>query len=468
MAKCRPECSVPVMGMGTQNKNNKIYLSVTDPIEACVNISTRYFESIEPAGVTTTFNMFDRPVDQLNCPKPLCITSGTLYTDFLVTEGAEEGDPATVEPTETTYHTDAAAADYVTGAYNMYVTLTGPGTYDVTVSIQDSCSLLPNATEFTQTVVGTESDMYPKEVLVQSPLTVAEHILPSTDCGMDITVSVLPILDDGQTEVNSVGISSISMVQDVSDYRLNDVIAITCIDEVDLPMDVDLTDATCLGQAPDDTSVSLEATVTAQQISGNFFRLNPLLHKLDTVEAFSIKCDTRTISPITVNGVDLVGVRLPHYYEEECGFLSAYLPACDAVTGMLAYDSMIAWNNPDLEVFKLITDETTGESYLYFNTTHEGLEVTFTYPMRREAIRYEGTTDFVEGRQIRAIIPFSYTNGWEGYYISDNAFVSSMPFGWSTTEDTPMEFTIVFKRTGNKLFEVVLFQDDKMSQQGEW
>lgn len=475
MAQCRPNCDLPVMGMGAQSKNKKVLMSVVDPIEGCINIKTSWYDSISSSlgDVEATFNPNARPTDMLNCPEPLCITSGTLYVSFLSTPeelDPETGDiitPAEIGTTSVDYTIGAAAIDYVNGVLNSYVELTGPGSYDVTFNINDKCTDSSSDVTYTQTVTGSEEEAYPKTVQVQFPMSEAEGFLPSTDCGMRISVSITPLTEESAE--NPVGISSISMVKDPADYEQNDVVTVTCVDEVDFPMDVDLTDPTCLDQSPDDTSVTLELTLTAQQVTGNYMRLNSLAHLQDETEIFDVNCKTKTIAPITVNGVDLYGVRLENYDDTECSFLSAYLPACNAIEGRLAYSQLINLVEPDLEAFKIAIDSETGEAYMYFNSDFDGETVTIQFPIKRDdAIIYELNTDFVEGRRIRVVIPYEQANGYHGYIMSYDAFTTSFPFGWSSTEDTPFEFTLTFKRVNNSFGKVVMFTDDKLTNKGEW
>ncbi|MFV0409643.1 MAG: hypothetical protein ACK5LJ_08100 [Paracoccus sp. (in: a-proteobacteria)] len=477
MAKCRTECTVPTMGMGTQGKDAKLFISATDPIEGCVNIRTDMYTSISSdlGDVSTYFNKLARPADQLNCPAPLCNTSGTLYFGFLMEEGIP-ADPDAEPPVEGTddvfgtttvsFHTDAAARDYAAGVINYYLVFNEAGTYEVNTKINSSCTVVPNSVEFNSTVVLGEEELFPKEVLVQYAIDEASNFLPSTDCGMDIEVAVTPT--DATTAGSTVGISTLSMVDDREAFEQNETIIMTCVDEIDLPMESELTDPTCLGQAVDDTSVAPELSITAQLVTGNFFKLNPLLHKKDVTTTFDVECMTQPIEEVTVNGTTLYGIRLPNYHAEECSFLSAYLPACNATEGMLKYSSLTTLSEPEFDTFKLATDSETGETYLYFSPDYEGYEATITYPITREATIYEANTDFDEGRRIRVMIPFRYTNGYHGYIISESAYFTSFPFGWSSTENTPMEFTVSFKRSGDKFFDVVLMEDDVLTQKAEW
>lgn len=452
---CKPDCDLPVMGMGTQSKNNKIFISVTDPIQGCINIRTNAFTSlISKYGTpSTSFFKADRPKDQMNCPAPLCITTGTLKFGFVL---PESGEFAADVSTSLVYESDEPAVDYINGVVSGYVTLYSSGSYTVKFLVTDQCN--GNVVELSKVVSGGDSEIYPKTELVQFALSEATTLLSSSDCGMKITAEFTPA--DAIAAGKTIGFSSLSMVKDKSDFEMNEMIAFTCVDELDFPNDVDLTDPTCLGQAPDDSSITLELTITAQQVTGNYMRLNPLLHKLDSTTAFAVDCVNKTIGKITVNGTELTGIRLPNFYQDECSYVSAYLPACDANEGRLNYSSIKNLSEPDLEAFKLVTDEVTGDKFIFFNSTYIDQSITIFYPVKKAAIKYEANTNFVEGRQIRVMVPFKFKNGWEGYIHSENAFVTSFPFGWSTTEDTPLEFTIVFMRVNNKYYDLTLLEQN--------
>lgn len=451
---CRKTCDIPVMGMAKQ-ANNQLFINVTDPIVGCMNINAKNYASItSTVGGTpsASYKVHDRPEDQLNCPEPLCITTGTLYVNFSTTGTDPDIE---VGATSVTFFRDEAALDYVNGAVTGYVVLTGAGSYEVKTTVGDRCGGTP--VEFTDTFVGGEDDIYPKTFLVQHSFEESATVLEPSDCGMQVVVTVTPA--DVDSAANEVGISSFSVLEDAADFQQNDTIMFKCIDELDLPIEVDLTDPTCLGQAADPDSVNLELSVTAQQVTGNYMRLNPMLHETDETTAFMVECKTKTIGTVTVNGQQFQGVLLDHYYPEECGFLSAYLPACDANDGKLTYNSIANAFEPDLITYKVLQDVASGEYFMVFNEDYAGKPVTITYPVEKAAKVYEGNTNFIEGRRIKVIIPFEYKNGWRGYYMSEDAFVTSFPFGWSRTEDTPMEFTIVFKKHGDKFFKVVLFED---------
>lgn len=451
MAKCRANCDVPVMGIGTAKKNNKIFASITAPIEGCVNIRTSDYTSISSAigSPSATFRQYRRPADQLNCPEPLCITTGTLYVNF-----SQGGDPVDVAATEVTYEVENHAEDYVTGVINWYMQLMEAGTYEVTTKVQDKCG--GQEVEFTDAIVGKDTDSYPKYVLIQHAMDEATTVLAPTHCGMKITVSVKPALENADAEV---GISSISMVMDKSEFEANATVMMTCIDELDFPTDVDLTDLTCLGQAPDPESISMEMTVTAQQVTGNVLKLNPLLHKSDETTAFDVVCKTHKIETVTVNGVEYQGFMMAGFYAEECSFMMAYLPACDATEGMLEYNTMKNAAQPDDKAFKVLVDEETGLGYIVFNEVHAGLDAVVTYPVEKRAIVYDATDEFTEGTRIRFMAPIEFKNGYKGYVISENAFVTSFPLGWSSSEDTPMEFTITFMKEKGRFYKVVLIDE---------
>lgn len=448
---CRVACDIPVMGMGTQSKNNRIFVSVTDPIQGCVNIKTDTYASISSTLGTPSaaFKKFDKPVDQMNCPEPLCITTGTLDVGFVTNE------EDTLVPTTLVYNSDEAAIDYVNGVVSLYAKLYAAGSYDVAITVGEPCE--SSSVTLTQTIVGGESDIYPKEILIQKSLDEALEVLSPTDCGMTFTIEITP--NNAQSASNIVGISSLSMVKDKVDFEQNETIQITCVDELDFPNDIDLTDPTCLGQAPDETSITLEMTITAEQVTGNWMRLNSLLHKTDETKSFAVECYTKTIAQHTVNGTTIYGIRLPNFFGEECSFVSAYLPACDAIEGRLNYSSIANMTQPDFEAFKVITDEVTGDKYVIFNEAHNGYPVMGTYPIEKSAIVYEANTNFVEGRKIRILIPFELKNGYTGFIRSDNAFCTSFPFGFSSTEDTPMEFTFTFMREKDRFYHMVLLED---------
>lgn len=428
--KCRGKCEIPFIGMNRQAKNNRLYISVIDPIEACINIRTDRYKNLTNG--TARFMAFDRPKDQMNCPEPLCVTTGTLYVK-----------PTDGETVATlTYEREDYAIDYVNGVVSYYAVLPNEKV-ELTVSITDK------ANGATVTFTDVYEKGAPRTVLVQHALDEANTVLPATENGLKLTVSI--------KSAGEVGISSLSMVQDKADFEMNEVIAFTCIDELDFPTEVDLTDPTCLGQDIDEESISLEMTVTAQQVTGNFMRLNSLIHETNETEFFEVRCIKKAIHQVTVNGTNYQGIRLPNYYTKECGFVTAYLPACDALEGYLKLNTIANGTKPDLQSFKVLVDATTGYYYAIFADTYQDVEVTVSYPRTRSAKVYEANTDFVEGRRIRLVAPFEYKNGQKGYYMSEDAFVTSFPFGWSSSDNTPLEFNITFKKREGRFYKVIVF-----------
>lgn len=447
MAKCRGDVNIPYMGMGIQAKNNKAWVSVTDPIEACIRVRTNTYSGL--TGGTAMWSQFDRPDDQMNCPEPLCNTSGTLFLS----------QTAPAQPVTVTYELQDATEDYINGVESLYLIMNEAGVVNVEVSITDKSGT--ESVKF-KDHFNPQTQALPATFLLQHAVDEALTMMPSTDDGMVITISIQGV-EPHDTEAGkvapTVGISSFSMVQDKADFEQNETISFTCMDELDFPSEVDLTDPTCLGQAPDPDSISTEMTITAQQVSGNFMKLNPLLHLSDETEAFDIGSVNKSIANFTVNGKGVFGVKLPNFSDIECSFMSAYLPACDANAGRLSYNTVANDYEPDLTNFKVITD-TDGTRYAIFAHDYKDQSVTVTYPVVKSAKIYDATAEFTVGRRIRFVAPFEYKNGYKGYIISDNAFVTSFPFGWSSTEDTPLEFTITFMNVDGRYFRTVLLDQD--------
>lgn len=447
MVKCRTSSDVPVMGMGVQPKNNKIYLSVTDPIQGCVTIPTDTYKSVTSTlgDVAVNFHKYDKPTDQLNCPEPLCITTGTLFFNFLATTG---GTP-TYSPTKLVFHDYESTAYFMNGVITYYLKFEDAGNFTVKTKVGDGT----NSIEFNDvlTLDGATT------LLIQHAMDEALGLLPNTDNGVTIEIEITP--SDTSSGAQKVGISSIALATDKSDFEQNEVIVLTCIDEVDLPSEVDLSDLTCLGQFPDPESVTPELSITAQQVTGNYWKLNPLLHKLDNISSFVIESMTKTIATVSVNGTDYQGIRLLNYYADECSFVSAYLPTCEAVEGRLRYNSISNAVEPDLDTFKILTDKLSGDTFMVFNNENANMVATITFPVEKRSTTLEANTDFVDGRRVRVVVPFKFKNGYNGYYLSESAFVTSFPFGWSSTDTTPLEFTIAFKYENNHFYRIVLFED---------
>lgn len=450
---CTDFYDIQTMGMNAQNTNNRLYLGVTEPIVSCVNIRADKYQTLKSIGgtVLSKYDNFDRPKDQLNCPEPLCTTTGTLWFNFLTTT---QSDVIIPTATHIGYKDNASTIDYINGVINYYLVFKEKGSYEVTTRVSDNDKQV--IAEFKDTLILGDSEAYPKTIIIQHSMDEADSLLPATENGITIDISILPL--DLESAGKTVGISSISMVEDKSDYEQNDVVVITCVDTLSLPIEIDVTDPSCLGQRPDATSVAPEFTVTAGRVSGNYLKLHALLHELDTTSAFDIEVIKKKIQQYTINGKTFWAVKLIDYFDEECGFISAYLDGCDALEGKLEYNTIKNLAEADTGTFKVIVDIETQERYMIFNEDYKNKDVTITYPISRDAKKYHANTNFTEGKKIRVVIPFDYANGYSGYIVSHNAFVSSFPFGWGR-EETPFEFTIKFLKDdkSENFFDVVIF-----------
>lgn len=448
---CHTEVEVPTIGVGKQSKKSKIFVSVIDAIRGCIQFRTDRYSNLTGLDGSPTFQPYNKPEDQMNCPEPLCVTSGTLQLSLTNGYGYEA---------EATYTSQDDARDYVQGVVSYYITINHHGAYEITTKLNPNGG---SEIQRTTNLVYYAGDTFPKTVLIQHPVEDFNAVLQGGATGFQTKVHVKFELEDHTTPVQF-GLSSISLVQDRRVFDNNDVVVLTCVDDLDIPMELELNDPTCLGQDPDVESFAPELSINAQLVSGNYLKLFGLLEQTDTTTAFEIKTDRVTPESVALNRhqatqLASTAVRLPNYHPEECGYLSAQAVSCDAMEGKLAYNTLERLtSNLAPEEFMVYQDPITQDWYMVFDSMYLGVEMIITYPVRKEATVYDIKDEYPEGRRIRIMLPISYKNGRQAYLLSENAFVTSFPFGWSSTENTVLSFTVRFMKHGTSFGKIVVLE----------
>lgn len=448
MNKCRGKCNVQLQGTKIQDKELKVYLNVSTPIQSCVKV-----RADRHTGVTSTvgdpeaiFKKFERPRDVLNCPEPLCNTTGTLYLGFL-NETA---------PTSVSYKVDELLKNYHGGVVNAYFVFRDPGMYTITTTVSDNEDT-SNKAEFTDQIVVADNEPMPKVVVLPHSMDTSKSFLKGTDHSFTIGYTITP--GDAESAKNKVGISTISMTQTKQDWENNHTVILSCIDSFDMPNTVDLADPTCFGQDINPDSVELEITLSVQQMTANYMMLNPLIHSASDEIVAKMECLGGIAEEVEVCGKKYAGVMLPGYYQDECGYTVASIEACDAADGALKFSTIKNFDEPDQQNYKLLTDTNSGKTFAVVNNDYLGAKLVVIYPKTADAEILEATTEFDDGRRTRARIPFSFTNGRSGYFEFDDIVVTKFPMGWSTSENTPSEFTMKVRKNNNKFYRVVTFTD---------
>lgn len=416
MARCKNEALLAKIGLNKITQTQEVTFTVLSDLPDCKKINAKaymYAHNSEGADVVPVYDNLARPENAFECMRQGCVNSGTLYP--------------TVSGGEVAYHALYDGTEFADGILTFYV----KGASGVTVKVSSDKDFV-NADQYTAELGDAGKDGYQPVVvdLSKVPTAIGEGWVPSAN-GAYIAISVTG--EDAQ----AIGISSLSIFDEVADFEINDVVKIACLTDISATIDIDALETTCWSSGYDAESFDgIDYTVTGKALTPNYDKLNPLMGKGTNVEGF----ENASVEKVVEADGDYGKVTIPDMSQDECGFVGASLSdSCDVTDAMLVRYSLPTVTGLDAKHFTVLPNS-DGSTDIYFDKALVGKSVVIAYPKRAEIEELVADKANIGSKRVRMSYEVTQTDGVKYVYVFDNVLVTSFPMG-ITNEETEFEFS---------------------------
>lgn len=413
MARCN-EAYFNKVSKSKYDSTTEITINVLSDLPDCKRINAKDFLT---ASNDTVFNKFVKPDNDFECFRTGCVTTGTLDV-----------------PAGTTLVYKAAfdATEFAAGVITFYVKPTDDDTLTVKISSD---------------AAATNADVY--KIAIDKTAVLEDGYIP---VAVDLTKTPDEVEGTGWEPVSSgayitftadkeYGLSSISILDSVECFEINDVVKVACISEVTNDITAEVAEETCVTNGYDQTSTpEIEFTVTGKLISANMWKLNPMADKGTATEGFTISTTKKTVEAKGDYGV----ITLPDVFQSECGFIGVQAnDSCNATDATLERLSTPYLTTVDEGHYIVIKDTANEVTYIYLNKVFVGQEILVSYPQKAEIEDIAVSASNLGKRRCRISYPYKTSDGTEYNVVYNNALVTSLPMGISSDEnDIEITFSI--------------------------
>lgn len=456
MSKCNLNRVVAQkVGFNKVEKTQEVDFNLSTDIDACVKINTKNYTDYE-GKTAPVYSRLAVPQDMINvCTVKGCKNTGTV----MVSTKDTKSDSNYTHSASVTYAKATNAVLISGGIVYFYVDFPKAGTYTVTMTIGDIKGL-DNADVYTQTVVVT-SEGY-------KPISADLSIAPTSEVGTGWTATTsgitLQIEVSGTDTVETgymIGVSSISIFEDVDDLATNEVVKLGCLSGIEGDDTIDAMEEQCLGSQYDTSSSSVERTLTATTWTPNVLMLNPFIHRSETTDGFYIATIEATVEQDTDSKLGYV--HISDAYDEECGFIYASISdSCNVTDSILTRINNPNLMNLDERQFQVIssylnpTVDVEG-SVLYFNEELIGKTVIISYPRAVEVEEFIATESGINDRRVKMTYTKTQSDGVVEVHVFENVLVTSFPQTVNNS-DSDFSFTISIQRDSEgKFFKIMKY-----------
>lgn len=452
------------VGYNKVEKTQEVDFNLSTDIDACVKINTKNYIAYEGA-TAPVYSRLAVPQDMIN----VCAVKGCKNTGTLIISTKNEGSDSNYTHTASATFAKATNAVLISaGIVYFYVDFPKAGTYTVDLTIGDiKDSELTNGDKYTQEVTVT-SEGY-------KPISFDLSIAPSEDVGTGwnpttsgITMQIDVYTQDATEAGYMVGLSSISIFEDVDDLATNEVVKLGCMTGIEGDDTIDAMEEQCLGAQYDTSTTSVERTITASTWTPNVMMLNPLIHRTEVTEGFYIATVEMTVEQDAENE-NYGSVQLADSYDEVCGFIySSIADSCNINDSILTRINNPNLMNLDERQFQVInsflnpTVDVEG-SKLYFNKALVGKTVIISYPRAVEVEEFIATEAGINERRAQMSYTKKQSDGVVEVHVYDNVLITSFPQTINNS-DSDFSFTISVQRDKNGNF----FRIMKYNETGQY
>lgn len=452
------------VGYNKVEKTQEVDFNLSTDIDACVKINTKNYLAYEGA-TAPVYSRLAVPQDMIN----VCAVKGCKNTGTLIISTKNEGSDSNYTHTASATFAKATNAVLISaGIVYFYVDFPKAGTYTVDLTIGDiKDSELTNGDKYTQEVTVT-SEGY-------KPISFDLSMAPSEDVGTGwnpttsgITMQIDVYTQDATEAGYMVGLSSISIFEDVEDLATNEVVKLGCMTGIEGDDTIDAMEEQCLGAQYDTSTTSVERTITASTWTPNVMMLNPLIHRTEVTEGFYIATVEMTVAQDAENE-NYGSVQLADSYDEVCGFIySSIADSCNINDSILTRINNPNLMNLDERQFQVInsflnpTVDVEG-SKLYFNKALVGKTVIISYPRAVEVEEFIATEAGINERRAQMSYTKKQSDGVVEVHVYDNVLITSFPQTINNS-NSEFSFTISVQRDKNGNF----FRIMKYNETGQY
>lgn len=450
---CNNLVTLPTITTNTLQDDTKLVFDIQRRLNACACVNAKNGVS-RPGSIVATYNKYQIPDDAFNCEPDNCINTGTLSGTVQPPDEGTEGDNLVID-----FPIRYDATEYYSGILTFYIYSDKAGTFNFSASIADiseigKTSSEINADVYRMTIVFDEPGFKPVTVdLSSAPTSVLGDGWNVTTKGSIMRV-VITRASSGITVPTIIGISTICVHDDISDFELGESAWLWCPTSITDGMTLTTIDTTCGPQTYDQSSYSEDVTFEASRVSPNFHALNPLENKGEATESYFLERAEKTIESVTVNGVEYGKIDVPDLSNDICGFISATIPGCDRFASVFHRIAIPTPTTLDDRDFQLLTsaagvddDGVSLENVLLFNAINIGEKVQIMYPRVYDGDfeHYVYNTSNINRRTVRVYRELCYDDGTKEITIWKNVLVTAMPGSYSKTDATSWSITFTLR-----------------------
>lgn len=419
---------------------SEVAFTVMQDIDACAKIITKkYVELTNPEESMATWMPHKVPEDLLNiCESFGCKNTGTLNIHPIGSTNWEN--PPTCGAVFTSV---SDATEYMAGVLYFYIYATNPSTNILTVTISDiKDEKMENADVYKISPDKPEAGtVIPISIdLSKTPSLTIGNGWQASDNGVRLKIE--------ETGTYGLAISSISFFDSIEDLEGNEAVRLGCLTGVEGEDTIDALEESCMSAQYDETSPSIERTITFKTWTPNAVLLNPFMHKSDETEGWFMQTVKKTVpSDLDIHLTDL--------YTEECGHVYVALDESCNVTDSVLH-RVNSPNKLDLNdnQFQVLTNKSEGQVGLIggeirFPSNLRGKTVTISYPKEAlEVETYHATTVGVNDRRVKMAYTKTISDGVVEMYEFKNVLITSFPMSLSDS-DSELEMTVSVQKDNN-------------------
>lgn len=417
---------------------SEVAFTVMQDIDACAKIITKKYVELTNEFTSAVYDKTEVPEDLLNiCESFGCKNTGTLHVH-------PSGSTSLMETQTGAVFTSASdATEYMAGVLYFYVNNNSEFT-KITVTISDiKDEKMENADVYiiTPKTIQTGNSFMPISVdLSKTPNSTVGDGWQASDNGVRLKIE--------QTGTYGIKISSISFFDSIEDLEGNEAVRLGCLTGVEGEDTIDALEESCMSAQYDETSPSIERTITFKTWTPNAVLLNPFMHKSDEADGWFMQTVKKTVPS---NG----RIHLTDLYTEECGHVYVALDeSCnvtDSVLHRVNSPNLLDLNNNQ---FQVLTNKSEGQVGLIggeirLPSNLNGKTVTISYPKEAlEVETYHATTVGVNDRRVKMAYTKTISDGVVEMYEFKNVLITSFPMSLSDS-DSELEMTVSVQKDNN-------------------
>lgn len=400
------------------DQSDEIELRVKRDLDTCRRIKTTAPYATSEGTLST--NIYRRPNNKFECSRNGCVNSGTIFT---------------TEASQRFIYRTGDATEFVAGIVTFYVTADYEGQFPVTVTFKiGDTATLTNADVYTKTF--TQADFDTDDGFV--PVIIDLSATPSSVEGNGWTASAGGAYIQLSADKTDVGFSSIAIFESLEDFELIDVIKMGCVTSAGDDMSFSTIEDTCQAVKYDQNVNTLSFSVTANMISANYFRANPMYAAGEKTEGFITRTVKRVVEEYTVDGKQYGRIVLADANQAECGRIALQI-VNDCEPTILRMLSMPSIVNVGEEQY-LALNNADGTTDIIVNAVHVGMELRVSYPQTADIREAVFSNKNLEGKEGSIVWTRHLSDGSTVVDVFDNVFVTTFPrnitnssatFSWS-------------------------------------